>query len=69
MVDFGMLGVLLSHLLVALLLLPALLLTHGVQPLLPLVRLQHLVLLELVVAALVVVLQVVGRLQLENKWR
>ena len=66
MVDFGMVGVLLLHLVVVLLLLLPLLLVQSLQVLLPVVLLQHLVLLELLVPLLVKVLQVVGGLD-ENR--
>lgn len=58
-----MFGVFLFHLLVVLLLPPALLLAHALQTLPPLVLLHHLIPLELVVAALVKVLQVFGGLK------
>lgn len=66
-VDFGVVGVLLPHLLVVLLLLHALLLAHPLQTFPPVVLLHHLVSLELVVPVLVEVLQVFGRLQGENR--
>lgn len=64
-VDLGVVRVLLLHLVVVLLLLPALILVQRLQVLPPVVLLHHLVLLELLVPLLVKVLQVVSGL--ENK--
>lgn len=63
MVHFCMVSVFLPQLLVVLLLLLASLLAHGLQTFPPLVLLRQLVILELIVAVLVEVLQVFGRLQ------
>lgn len=62
-----MVGVFLFHLLVVLLLLHAILLVHALQTFPPLMLLHHLIPLELVVAALVKVLQVFGCLQMKIK--
>lgn len=67
MVDSRMVSVFLPQLLVVLLLRLALRLIHGVQTFPPLVLLRHLVFLELIVAFLVKVLQVFGRLQMKTK--
>ena len=68
-VNFWMFCVFLSHLLVVQLLLLALLLIQILQMFPPLVLLHHLVPLELVVAVLVKVLQVFGRLRIKtNSW-
>lgn len=61
-VDFRMVGMFLSHLLVVLLLLFSVLLIHGLQTFPPLVLLHHFIPLELIMAVLVKVLQVFGRL-------
>ena len=62
MINFGMVSVFLFHLLVVLLFLLAVLLIHALQMFPPLVLLHHLISLELVVAVLVKILQVFGRL-------
>lgn len=67
MVHFWMVGMFLSQLLILLLLPLAVLLVHVLQTFSPLVLLHHLILLELIVAALVIVLQVVGRLGMKTK--
>ncbi len=69
MVNFWVGGVFLFHLLVVLLLLLAVLLIHAVKTLPPLMLLHHLIPLELIVAVLVKVLQVFGRLQMKTKSR
>lgn len=63
MINFGMVSVFLLHLLIMLLLLLAVLLVHVLQTFPPLMLLHHLVSLELIVAVLVKVLQVIGRLR------
>lgn len=67
MVHFWMLGMFLSQLLILQLLPLAVLLVHVLQTFSPLVVLHHLISLELIVAALVIVLQVVGRLGMKTK--
>lgn len=66
-VHFWMLGMFLSQLLILQLLPLAVLLVHVLQTFSPLVLLHHLISLELIVAALVIVLQVVGRLGMKTK--
>ena len=66
-VDSGMVCMSPPHLLVVLLLLPALLLVHVLQLLPTLVLLHHLVPLELLVVISVVVLQVLRRLETSTK--
>lgn len=67
MVNFWVVAMFLFHLLVVLLLLLAVLLIHGLQTFPPLMLLHHLIPLELIVAVLVKVLQVFGRLQMKTK--
>lgn len=66
-VNFWMVVMFLFHLLIELLLLLAVLLIHSLQTFPPLMLLQHLILLELIVAVLVKVLQVCGRLHIKTK--
>lgn len=65
-----MTGVFLSHLLIVLLLLLAVLLIHVLQTFPPVMLLHHLIPFELIVAILVIVLQIVGCLQMKTEtWR
>lgn len=64
MINFGMVSVFLLHLLIVLLFLLAVLLIHVLQTFPPLMLLHHLISLELIMAVLVKVLQVFGRLQM-----
>lgn len=62
-----MIGMFLSQLLEVLLLPLAVLLAHVLQTFPPLVLLHHLISLELIMAALVIVLQVTGCLRMKTK--
>lgn len=67
MVDFRVAGVFLLHFLVVFLFLLAILLIQVLQALPSLMLFHHLVLLELIMAVLVKVLQVISRLDVKTK--